>query len=423
VTRIEKTYRYPDSGRKRRRMKFQEKTVILKDGTTALLRSPEAADAEQMRDYLRQTAAETHFMIRYPEEVADDTADEDTFLENILKSPREVMIGVFIGDDLAGDCALSCVNDRIKTRHRGSVGIALKEKYWGLGIGRILMEEIIAQAAAFGYEQIELGVFADNERALHLYESLGFERWGVTKNAFRLIDGECIDEILMGLPVRKNSHFKDAPDSGQNVPAKERGNASPGRPEGSEGIAMLHRMNREHAVLRAFGLPLIDWKPDMRILDVGCGGGMTIAEMLRLSENSRIDGIDYSKTSVEQAKLLNADSIGKRVCIRHGDVASMPYEDNTFDLVTAVETVYFWPDPDRALQEIRRVLKPGGIFQIMDEGSDPSILEEWPKIDGFMKVYTPDELRGLLSDNGFEDIHVVRGEEQLVAANGRKTRL
>lgn len=393
----------------------------MKDGTTALLRSPEAADAEQMRDYLRQTAAETHFMIRYPEEVADDTADEETFLENILKSPREVMIGVFIGDGLAGDCALSCVNDRIKTRHRGSVGIALKEKYWGLGIGRILMEEIIAQAAAFGYEQIELGVFADNERALHLYESLGFERWGVTKNAFRLIDGTCIDEILMGLPVRKNSHPEDCQNVGRSaLQGKEQSSSNPGRPEGSEGIAMLHRMNREHAVLRAFGLPLIDWKPGMRILDVGCGGGMTIAEMLRLSENSRVDGIDYAKTSVEQAKLLNADSIGTRVCIRYGDVASMPYADETFDLVTAVETVYFWPDPDRALQEIRRVLKPDGILQIMNEGCDPSILEEWPKIDGFMKVYTPAELRKLLADNGFEDIHVVRGEEQLVAANGRK---
>ena len=78
--------------------------------------------------------------------------------------------------------------------------------------------------------------------------------------------------------------------------------SNPGRPEGPDGVKTLERMNSEHAPLREFGFSNIEFKPGMRILDVGCGGGMTIAEMLKLSQGSIIDGIDYSPTSVERSK-------------------------------------------------------------------------------------------------------------------------
>ena len=67
-----------------------------------------------------------------------------------------------------------------------------------LGIGSVLMEAAIRQAGALGYEQLELGVFSDNDRARRLYHKFGFEEWGVTKRAFRLDDGTYRDEIIMG---------------------------------------------------------------------------------------------------------------------------------------------------------------------------------------------------------------------------------
>ena len=195
--------------------------------------------------------------------------------------------------------------------------------------------------------------------------------------------------------------------------------SNPGRPEGPDGVKTLERMNREHAPLRDFGFSNIEFRPGMRILDVGCGGGMTIAEMLKLSEGSVIDGIDYSPTSVEQSKEQNKEYLGSRVNIYESDVTKLPFENDTFDLATAVETVYFWPDLQAGLKEIRRVLKPGGQIAIFNEGSDQSILEVWPKIDG-MRIYTPAEITKELEDAGFENVHVEHGDEQIIAAIGCK---
>ena len=196
--------------------------------------------------------------------------------------------------------------------------------------------------------------------------------------------------------------------------------ASPDRPEGPEGVRMLKRMNQEHQKLRSFGFLNLSFRPGMRILDVGSGGGMTIREMLDLSEGSRIDGLDVSETSVEEGRKTNAD-FQDRVCIVQGDVSDLPFEPDRYDLVTAVETVYFWPQPVKAFQEILRVLKPGGTFAIMDEGSDPSILELWGPIKGI--IYTPKELISMLSEAGFENVQVFHGEEQIITALGRKPEL
>lgn len=196
---------------------------------------------------------------------------------------------------------------------------------------------------------------------------------------------------------------------------------NPGRPEGEIGKQMLERMNKSHEPLRAFGLPLLPWRPDMRILDVGCGGGATIKEMLKLSPGSRIDGVDYSEVSVRQSREWNREYLGSRCEIRKADVAALPFADDTFDLVTAMETVYFWPDPDRAFSEIRRVLKPSGIVSVINEGSDPDNCD-WPPVDGFMKIYRPRELKAMLEKAGFQDIRAVCGEGQLVCVIGKKGR-
>ncbi len=89
----------------------------------------------------------------------------------------------------------------IKLKHRAGLGISIKQKYWNNGVGDILIKEIINAAGLMGYEQIELGVFADNKRAQNLYKKNGFEVWGNTKNAFKLKDGTYRDEIIMGRSI------------------------------------------------------------------------------------------------------------------------------------------------------------------------------------------------------------------------------
>ena len=178
-------------------MIVKESSITLRDGTTVLLRSPDLRDAEQMIAYLRQTSEETHFMVRYPEECTTDVSREIAHLDKLLPHPRNFMVAAFIDGELVGNCGVNEIADRLKMRHRASLGISIKQKAWGLGLGTILMEKALAQAKDNGFTQVELGVFADNDRARHLYQKLGFREMGCIPNAFHLKDGTYRDEVQM----------------------------------------------------------------------------------------------------------------------------------------------------------------------------------------------------------------------------------
>ena len=178
-------------------------------------------------------------------------------------------------------------------------------------------------------------------------------------------------------------------------------NGNPGFPEGESGKNMLERMNQSHTPLRLWGFSHIGWKPDMRILDVGCGGGAALEDMAGRTAKQRLEALPESRWNVRQA-----------------DVTALPFPSGSFDLVTAMETVYFWPDIEKALQEIHRVLKPYGEFYIINEGSDADNLS-WPDTGGFMKIYKPEELAALLRKSGFEGVRYYRGEGQWICVRGR----
>ena len=179
-------------------MQFEAKEVELKDGTRCVLRSPNEQDAESMIEYLKITSDETHFMIRYSEEIAISIEEEKKILNENIKRNKDIMIAAFLDGELAGNASISCVGDHIKLRHRAVFGISIKEKYWNNGIGNVILKEIIKQAKSMRYEQLELGVFDDNKRAQALYKKHGFEVWGCSKNAYKLKDGTYRDEIIMG---------------------------------------------------------------------------------------------------------------------------------------------------------------------------------------------------------------------------------
>ena len=178
-------------------MQIQPCTVRLKDGREVLLRSPEAADAQAMLDYMRVTSGETHFMARYPEECQATVEQETGFIEALTGHPQNFMIVAILDGELVGGCSVMAYNGHIKTRHRSSLGISIKKKAWGLGLGTLLMEQALEQAKENGFTQVELGVFADNDRARYLYRKLGFTEMGCIPKAFCLKDGTYRDEVQM----------------------------------------------------------------------------------------------------------------------------------------------------------------------------------------------------------------------------------
>ena len=178
-------------------MVIQKSCVTLRDGTAAELRSPEICDAEQMISYLHQTSEETHFMVRYPEECDRTLGAAQKRLQAMEDHERSFMLAAFLDGELVGNCGVNAMSDHFKMRHRASLGISIKKKAWGLGLGKLLIEKALEQAKENGFTQVELGVFADNDRARHLYRKLGFTEMGCIPKAFYLKEGTYRDEVQM----------------------------------------------------------------------------------------------------------------------------------------------------------------------------------------------------------------------------------
>ena len=135
------------------------------------------------------------------------------------------------------------------------------------------------------------------------------------------------------------------------------------KPVGLGGKIMVAMMNFGHSAMAAWGLQFLQPAPDAMVLDCGCGGGANIKTLLKLCPKGRVQGIDYSAVSVEKARKVNARAIAAGRCtVQQASVAELPFEAEQFEVVTAFETVYFWPELAQNFREVYRVLKPGGTF-------------------------------------------------------------
>ena len=140
------------------------------------------------------------------------------------------------------------------------------------------------------------------------------------------------------------------------------------RPRGWLGKGIVRSMNRSHASMTDWGLQHLTVPRDAMLLDIGCGGGSTVRKLAAMAPEGKVVGLDYSTASVAVSRDTNAREIqAGRVEIEQGTVAALPFSDGTFDLVTAIETHYYWPDLPANVREVYRVLKPGGRFALIAE--------------------------------------------------------
>ncbi len=178
------------------------------------------------------------------------------------------------------------------------------------------------------------------------------------------------------------------------------------KPVGFGGTIMVRLMNVCHSPIATWGFSKLSMRDNLNILDIGCGGGKNIATWLRKSKNSHVTGLDYSEVSVAESSKKNKRAIKRNRCeILRGNVAEMPFSDNTFDCVSAFETIYFWPGLEECFTEVNRVLKHGGIFMVCNgsDGENESD-EKWVNIIEGMSVYNEDQLHSALEKAGFYKI-------------------
>lgn len=181
------------------------------------------------------------------------------------------------------------------------------------------------------------------------------------------------------------------------------------KPEGFFGRMMVNGMNSgSHARMAEWGLSFVNINESANVLDIGCGGGANIARLLARCPKGMVKGIDHSPVSVRKSTRVNARAISDGRCIvMEGSASALPFADSEFNLVTAFETVYFWPKIEDCFRGIHRVLKDGGHFVIVNE--DDGLTgnnDKWEKLIEGMHTYTPDELRAHITAAGFSDITV-----------------
>ena len=177
------------------------------------------------------------------------------------------------------------------------------------------------------------------------------------------------------------------------------------KPTGWLGRSVARGMNISHSKLTSWGLNHISIREDATVLDIGCGGGGTIKKLTRIVIKGKVYGIDYSEDSVKISQNANKGAIqAGRVEIRQGSVSCLPYPENTFDLITAIETHYFWPDLVNDLKEVLRVLKPGGTLIMMGGeykgGKYDERNQKWVEF-GNMTYHRVDEFKQLIFDAGY----------------------
>ena len=187
------------------------------------------------------------------------------------------------------------------------------------------------------------------------------------------------------------------------------------KPHGEEGIETIRNMNVNHKDISEFAFGCVNVNDNDNILDIGCGGGVNIEKFLKLTSGN-VDGLDYSDVSVAETVKRNKIEVNDGRCkVMQANVCDMPIEDETYDLVTAFETVYFWPDIKNTFREVSRIIRPDGRFMIAQgtDGNHPDD-EKWLNTVEGMSLYTAPELEDYLLNAGFSGVDVFKKEDDYI---------
>jgi ubiquinone/menaquinone biosynthesis C-methylase UbiE len=175
------------------------------------------------------------------------------------------------------------------------------------------------------------------------------------------------------------------------------------QPSGLAGKLMGVGMARDNRRLVEWTLDLLAIQPTDNVLEIGFGRGVSIQRAVKEASQGLVAGIELSEIMVKEARKLNSAAIAaSRADIRLGNVTSLPFGDGNFDKVFAVNVLYFWEDPIVALQEMKRVIKPGGCVALGFIDKEDFKKQKFTQTRLFT-LYSGEEALELLREAGFSD--------------------
>ena len=183
-------------------MKFKRECET-KTGRKLLLRSLTPADAEETLAVCRKTAGETLNMMRYADEWTMTEEEEAAFIKRQEDDPNALMLGAFLSGRLIGIASFTPRASVSRARHRAELGVMVLKSCWGKGVATAMIEALLERIQDTPYEQLELEVVAENERAIRLYERFGFCEFARHPRKLKYRDGTYADMILMMLELKR----------------------------------------------------------------------------------------------------------------------------------------------------------------------------------------------------------------------------
>jgi ubiquinone/menaquinone biosynthesis C-methylase UbiE len=180
------------------------------------------------------------------------------------------------------------------------------------------------------------------------------------------------------------------------------------QPEGSLGIKVGENMNKGNRLMNLETIRQLEISGNDNILEIGMGNGFFVKDIINAAQNVKYTGCDFSETMIKEASDLNNSYFpGAKFVL--SDATHLPFSDALFDKVFTVNTIYFWEDAKQILSEIRRVLKPNGIFIVTLRPRH--VMDQLPVAKHGFNTFNNEEVAHLLDEHNFKTVSITENED------------
>ncbi|WP_276876747.1 class I SAM-dependent methyltransferase [Chryseobacterium joostei] len=189
-------------------------------------------------------------------------------------------------------------------------------------------------------------------------------------------------------------------------------------PQGEKGIEIGEMMNATNIGMTLESIRTLLIEDNQHILEIGHGNAGHLKSLLSLAQDLKYTGVDISEIMHNEAKKLNKEFQTQADFVLY-EGKKLPFEDQTFDKIFTVNTVYFWENPVEFLNEIYRILKDNGTFVLTFGQRD--FMEKLPFTAYDFTLYNNDEMEELVSQSHFKRMKTSEKEEEIKSKTGNET--